>query len=91
MAYRDLTKDFAETRLRYIKPAFGGYSSDDEDLHYADTKGSSDTKRLTEDIELGDREQFERQPQWCTILKGVQDNMSNIRNGRMYINIGNGT
>ena len=79
MASRDLTKLFIETRMHYQTPAFNEYhSDDDDDLRYSESQQS---RKLTEDIELGDNDQFEKQPAWVLILKGVQENISNIKNG----------
>lgn len=74
MAFRDLSKDFADIRLRYLKPSFGEYTDDDDRYARVD-------EPRHEDIELGDADQFGKQPSWVLILKNVQDNISNIKNG----------
>jgi len=81
MAIRDLTQDYINLRNSKLSKPFSSskkqnLDDDREELNYVDTNG-----KLSEDPELGDSNQFEVQPQWVLVLKNVQENMSNIKNG----------
>jgi hypothetical protein len=86
MAIRDLTQDYINLRNSKLSKPFSSskkqnLDDDREELNYVDTNG-----KLSEDPELGDSNQFEVQPQWVLVLKNVQENMSNIKNGCMLLN-----
>ncbi|MNF07199.1 hypothetical protein D3C80_2073290 [compost metagenome] len=88
MATRDLTNDFINLRnAKLNKPLTKTSSSKgkklDDDTIELNYIHSSSSHAATEDPELGDDQQWEKQPQWVRILKGVQENMSNIKNGCM--------
>lgn len=81
LVYRDLTKNFAEVRSRFVRPlsnvplsSYDEIEDDDVPLTY------QENKRMQEDIELGDASQFGTQPpEWLTALQIVQKDMQLIR------------
>lgn len=86
MAIRDLTQDYINLRNSKLSKPFSSSKKqnlDDDrvELNYVDTNG-----KLSEDPELGDSTQFEVQPQWVLVLRSVQENMSNIKNGCKLLN-----
>jgi hypothetical protein len=85
LVFRDLTRNFVETRSRYVKPAHAPVASyeeiDDDDIPL-----TYENKKM-EDIELGDSTQFGSQPpEWLMILQAVQRDMENIKVNMQKLN-----